>query len=695
MPRIKSIYPARLVSLAIALVILLSYPMGAVALADGSTPDPGSTPTTGTIGPSTPTGADANTFIYNPSTGLWENTYYTWDPVTHLTSPKTPQTYSYNPTTGMWDTTRWIWDAPSGKYVPNIISSAQDPNPSPAPASNDPSINTTGPNSTNNINQTTNNNGTFNNFFNATISNNLKSQATSGDASVTGNTSGGSSQSGNASGITNILNLLQSNWSPQNLPMLFNANINGNVTGDLVLDPNIINHTGPGSTSGIDTTTNNNLTINSGANGAINNTIALDATSGNSSVSGNTTGGDATTGNARVVANLINVLNSAITDGKSFIGNININGNLNGDILLPPGFLEQLIANSGPGSTVNTSQTVNNNVVANIDNTQTINNLTKLGAASGNANVSGNTTAGAAKTGTADTNLTVLNLTGQQVIGANTLLVFINVLGKWVGMLMNAPGGSNSAAYCGGNCQISSLVNNNVTVNQSSNNAINNNLNLNALSGNANVSGNTKAGNATSGNASASANILNISGSQLSSLDWLGILFINVNGFWNGSFGFNTAAGNTTSPAASSPAVAGLAKVFKVEPAAGGNGGFKIVPIGGNTGGSPTNRQVQPAVAKIAQPAARAATHTKKGGLPTWLPVAVGIGVLLLVLVGGFASEMSDRIWAMCISRSQNHGGRKLPSLNLPHVNFGQIVAGKSGQVRDWLTSFSWKFPIL
>src|SRR3989344_1834306 len=132
MPRTKSIYSARLAALAIALIVLLSYPLGAIALAEGSAP-----------GPSAPTGASASSYTYNPATGLWENDYYTWDPATNLAAPKTPQTYSYNPSTGMWDTTEWIWDAPSGKYIPNVITLA-----------NDPSITYAGPDSTNTIDQT-------------------------------------------------------------------------------------------------------------------------------------------------------------------------------------------------------------------------------------------------------------------------------------------------------------------------------------------------------------------------------------------------------------------------------------------------------------------------------------------------------------------------------------------------------------
>ena len=107
-----------------ALLQIALYPHIGFALegatTDSSTSD-ASAPTITTTGPSAPTGADASTYIYNDVTGLWENEYYTWDPVTKLTAPKTSPEYSYNPTTEHWDTNEWRYDAPSGKYIPNII----------------------------------------------------------------------------------------------------------------------------------------------------------------------------------------------------------------------------------------------------------------------------------------------------------------------------------------------------------------------------------------------------------------------------------------------------------------------------------------------------------------------------------------------------------------------------------------------
>jgi len=682
---IKPLLTARSLNLLVAAVLIVAYPLSAVAIAEADE-----------TGPTSPTGADSSSYTYNASTGLWENDYYTWNPQTKQTSPKTPKSYSYNPTTGMWDTTEWVWDAPSNKYVPNTQTSASNPTAASTPSANAnypaasaSSVTNAGPDSNNAISQTQNNNGTFDLFYNAAISNDSTATAKTGNATVAGNTLAGSSTSGSASSIANILNLLQSNWDPQAaLPLLFSADINGDVTGDLILDPNSINTTGPGSSATIDSQHNNNLTINYEANGAITNNITLDAISGDSTVNGNTEAGNAVTGDARVVANIINMLNSAINAGKSFIGNLNINGNFNGDILLPPNFLDQLIAHSGPNSTVDLSHVVNNDVVAKLENTQTINNNTSFNAATGSADVTGNTAGGSATTGNAETKLNVLNLTGKQVIDANTLLVFVNVLGQWVGMLVNAPSSSNSAAFCGGDCQISSLIDNNVDINAKSNFTITNNLDLDALSGNALVSNNTKGGNARSGNSSASANILNILGSDLKTTDWLGILFINVNGFWNGSFGINTAAGSLSSTTAgglgggSTPAIA---KVFQFVPN-NDDDKFVLAPFFGGTssGNASASSQAQTAAAASTQSSDQSSIAAKpainnQGGIPGWLLPVIGAAVALAVFSLGAATELYDKLWAARVTRISN---RKAGTKNF------------SLSIKKWLRGLSWKLPL-
>ncbi|HSX47035.1 MAG TPA: hypothetical protein VLF87_03555, partial [Patescibacteria group bacterium] len=420
-------------------------------------------------------------------------------------------------------------------------------------SANDPS--NTGPNSLNQSTNTTNNNGFFNGFYNVSISNDINSSAHSGNASVLQNTNGGNALTGDAQTIANVLNMLQSSWNPNGGNILtFTGDINGNVSGDLVLDPSLINTTGPNSVNSTDNTTNNNLTVNVQANGTINNNLTLDAGSGNATVSGNTNAGDATTGNATAIANVVNMINSAIHAGQSFVGTLNINGDLNGDILLPQWLLSGLLQNTGPNSTNTSNNTVNNNLTADLSNNTAINNNINATATSGKADVSGNTTAGNATTGDASTNVTLLNLTGKQVVGKDALLVFVNVFGKWVGMILNAPIGSTSAVI--GNTGPDSTntsnntVNNNADITASANNTINNNIDATATSGDATVSNNTKAGDATTGDAHVGVNVANIVNSDVNLSDWFGILFINVFGNWMGSFGVNTAAGNPATPSA-------------------------------------------------------------------------------------------------------------------------------------------------
>ena len=578
-----------------ALLQIALYPHIGFALegaaTDGSTSD-ASAPTITTNGPSAPTGADASTYIYNDVTGLWENEYYTWDPVTKLTAPKTSPEYSYNPTTEHWDTNEWRYDAPSGKYIPNIIENVVPPV-STLPAStslvadsstssNSPTaLSTLGPNSPAGLNSTSNNSGDYSLFYNASISNKIINLAQTGDASVLGNTFGGSALTGNALTQATILNLLQSVWNPANGNILtFTSDINGDVTGDITLDPALI----PRNLTAATETSNNTLKVNQSNNTAILNDINLAATSGDARIDSNTSAGDATTGSATAVANVVNLINSVIGSGQSFVGTVNINGNLNGDILLPPEMLNQLLASNVPRVTIDTNSINNSNILADFNNNQTINNNVTTDAASGNAHVSGNSSAGNATTGSAANNLTILNLTGRDIIGSNAMLVFVNVLGKWVGMIVDAPGATSAAL--GGGITSDTTRSLDAVIKSDSTQTITNNINLVAHTGDADITNNTSAGNAKTGDAKTSAGIANVSNSNLALGGWFGVLFINVFGNWFGSFGVNTAAGNTPAPVATiSPDI----KVFQFVPNSSNTASFRLrsIPTIGNIGTAP------------------------------------------------------------------------------------------------------------
>jgi hypothetical protein len=252
-------------------------------------------------------------------------------------------------------------------------------------------------------------------------------------------------------------------------------------------------------------------------------------------------------------ANLINLLDAIISDNQSFLGVINIYGNLLGNILIPQSLVSSLLGSpSSPDPVTASPATVDSS------NNLSINNQVTLAAQSGDAAVTNNNTGGNATSGNASTNLNIYNFTNSDIVGGNLLLVFVNVSGNWVGLLLNEPAGSTSAALGG---QIQQYVSQIPTAITSTNTeSINNLVNLSSTTGNATVSYNRVGGNATTGNATADANIVNIIGSDINLTGWLGILIINVFGSWTGNLGILPTTSSVVTPTSSTPVTSGSAQ---------------------------------------------------------------------------------------------------------------------------------------
>lgn len=373
------------------------------------------------------------------------------------------------------------------------------------------------------------------NTNNGDIATNTQSSAQSGNVSAKGNASVGSVASGNASDTITQVTTLNSSTSLDAAGGLqtFTYDIDGDHVGDIALSPADFLQTSAA------TATQNpqNADITNQTNGTITNTVNASATSGDVAVAGNGSAGDAASGNAATEANLINMIDSVVSDKQAFVGTININGNLKGNLLLPQSAINALL----PTPSRDAAQTTNGtNTTTNANNMNVHNNIT-LNAQSGNVTVTGNGSIGNVTSGNASTNVQLYNLTNSAIVGGNVLLVFVNVMGSWVGLLMNAPAGTTSAAL-GGSITQDSTVANDTTTSTTSNETITNNVNLNSQSGNVAVKGNQSTGNTTSGNASANADIVNILGSQVDLTGWLGVLIINVYGSWTGSLEIEPAA---------------------------------------------------------------------------------------------------------------------------------------------------------
>lgn len=468
-----------------------------------------------------------------------------------------PETYTYDAASGRWISNKWVFDKDANVYVPAVPEGATKPA-DPVPADETETTTEASPAATQatggnggdaTVSETVN--GSSDNQVNtdASIKNGLDSTAGTGNAGVKSNTKAGDAITGNANADTTLINSVHTTVDGDTQGVArFTTNIYGDVVGDITIGPSIAN-------AEIDRNINLNSDANVNNNDSITNDVKVRATSGDAEINKNTEAGSAKTGDANAVANVLNLINTIIGANKSFVGTINIYGNLNGDILISPDFIPQLLAdNSIERTEIDMPLSMNVN-----DDSSIVNNV-KLNATTGDASVKDNTGAGSATTGTANTKLTVLNLTGHKVNAKNSLLVFVNVLGKWVGMIVDAP---NATAAAIGNGVVSDNVTVSDTTNLNNKSRIVNNLDIGAKSGDASVTQNTAAGDATTGNATASANIANISTSEFELTDWFGVLFINVFGTWIGSFGVDTAAGtivpltgastSTTTPALGSP----------------------------------------------------------------------------------------------------------------------------------------------
>lgn len=658
-------YTFRQIFIAALVTVLLGMAPAPVFAQDG----PVQTPANGVSGP---TGSAAGTYHYDETTGLWENDHYIYNPATYQTTPKAALEYTYNPATGMWDTYVWEYSAAQGQYLQSLVSVTVPPagaithgGPEPvveetltnpvtgsnesSPSAQNSSLAELPGGTTADQHQETG--AALNTNTGVNMTNAINSTAGTGNSLALANTTAGNVSSGNAAAMANVVNLLQSQSSLGNMGgngfATFTANIQGNVSGDFLIDPAAF-----AQPANLGSQNLANYKLTDKTEGTILNNIDLNASSGNAAAAQNTTVGNVTSGDANAIANVVNMINSVVAANQSFMGVINIYGDYSGNILVPTDSLNALLGSTGPGSSTTIGQTANASNTVNANSEQNIANNINLAAVSGTASASENTKAGNVTSGNGLTNLTILNLTGRQVVAANSLLVFVNVLGSWVGLIMDAPAGSTAAAYGGGVIADNSLAVNG-DINSTEKFGITNNINARAATGNASGTQNTSVGDIRSGNATASANVANLIGSNLSLSNWFGVLFINVFGTWKGNFG--TAKPPAVPPITSGPAVADMggggfgaafndAKVFAFTPTTS-SGGTKLglSPLSeANSNSSMTSSDMVEKVSKVLASSVTGsdtgrpgvAQQSTAGNDFEWSAVMVAIGLAGLGLVG-------------------------------------------------------------
>jgi hypothetical protein len=252
--------------------------------------------------------------------------------------------------------------------------------------------------------------------------------------------------------------------------------------------------------------------------------------SGDVSANNNDNIGDVSTGNTVNDANIVNVANTLIGNGGYFVGVINVYGDLQGNIEIPNSLIDQLKQESSPNNNLN-------NFIFDSTNNITITNNTAMDASTGQITLANNDKIGNAKSGDAINNLETLNYSGFNLINENSMLIIVNVLGKWQGLLLGSP--SNSTLITAKSSPDGSTSSADRTFIQkyhyNTNTVITNNISLLAKSGDTTISYNDDVGDVKTGNAINNAKIINIANVSLSLADWFGVLFINILGNWYGS----------------------------------------------------------------------------------------------------------------------------------------------------------------
>lgn len=271
----------------------------------------------------------------------------------------------------------------------------------------------------------------------------------------------------------NLLNKLNSNITGLGSFSVFN--IYDTHIGDIVFnfaDGNILNAfnaasatvaknsvTGPGSSNTAISDGSFTVKEATGNDAKITNDIVLESVTGQNEASFNTGNGIIQTGDATALGNIINLANTNLNVTKWLFGVVNIFGTLLGNIVLPQDTADNSsnqqnaivsVGNSdtGPYSTNYASFTDEKIASFSATNNADIVSKVDVGANTGNNASSINTGGGLVVSGSADaavSNSTVANTNTIDEEGT-VYMIIVNEMGKWVGHIIGAPWGSNSAS---------------------------------------------------------------------------------------------------------------------------------------------------------------------------------------------------------------------------------------------------------
>jgi len=367
---------------------------------------------------------------------------------------------------------------------------------------------------------------------------------------------------GRASSFANVVNVINTNiFNAHGLLYFLNA-----ILGNTVLDlRNLFSILAGGtpeeSTCSLETCTNGiaDVSIRNTNDAVVTNDVTVGATTGSNTATA--TDGTATinTGDAYAGANVVNLVNTNITNANYLLMAVNSFANFTGDVVFPGAewFTDLLAKNHASANTDTTITNTNNALVEN--------------AVMVESDTGGNTTSGTnatIATGDAIANTTIVNKVNTNIFGDSLLFLF-RIHGSWTGNVFGLPEGmawretgdgielflaptvddpeltyelptatdtvpiSYELPTGTGTTPISTRTSNVTNTNRAT---VTNNVSVYALTGDNQASGSDGA-TVTTGDAHAAANIVNVVNTNVLGRNWVLAIF-NIFGNWTGNISF-------------------------------------------------------------------------------------------------------------------------------------------------------------
>lgn len=418
--------------------------------------------------------------------------------------------------------------------------------------------------------------------------NNMNVEATSGQNSQIQNDGSAKLTTGDLELIANMLNILNMNITGDDFMHLI-VNIFGTLNGNLDLDDIalalgladdeeleiIAKNDNPGDDSTNEAIADKEEDTNTDNNNSatVNNEMDVTGVSGQNEQIENDGQVDITTGRIKILANLMNFINSNFSGDKWSFIMINVFGGLNGDIVLPsedPYLTDengQVIAqNTNVGDDSTSSSTASSSETTTTTNTNNValtNSVSADGISGQNEQV-GNDGAMTIDSGQIDVATRVKNFLNFNITGNNFVFLVVNVFGKWMGQIVGfadwgtidapsegtfaalsvgqdqTPQGSDTSSSGGGenstNVADASYINN-TNVNNANTATISNDMDITGISGQNTQSTNDGGGSIKTGWVEIDANLLNIINMNVSGKKWM-MVFLNVFGDFMGDLYF-------------------------------------------------------------------------------------------------------------------------------------------------------------